>query len=80
VSVDLAVFKNTPVTEKADSQIRVEMFHVSNRVNLSEPSMNAGCSSLWTIGSRIGAGDGTPGIGAGEPFNLQLALKVQILF
>jgi hypothetical protein len=33
-------------------------------------------SSLGLIGSTSGASSGTPGIGPGEPFNMQLALKI----
>jgi hypothetical protein len=55
--------------------LRVEFFNLFNRVNLAPPS--------GTIGGGFGqssdtAGDfyGSPGIGPGEPFNMQLALKI----
>jgi hypothetical protein len=75
-SVDLSVFKNTPITERVSSQFRAEMFNVFNRANLAPPSTTLGTSSFGTVASTIGAADGAPGIGAGEPFNLQLALKI----
>jgi hypothetical protein len=51
------------------------MFNVFNRVNLAQPSAKVG-SSLGLIGSTLSASAGQPGIGPGEPFNMQLALKL----
>ena len=73
--VDFSVLKNIPITERFRAQFRVEFFNLFNRVNLAPPS--------GTIGGGFGqssdtAGDfyGSPGIGPGEPFNMQLALKI----
>lgn len=74
-TVDLSVFKNIPVRERLRIQVRVEMFNIFNRVNLAQPSSRVG-SSLGLIASTIGAASGQPGIGPGEPFNAQLALKI----
>lgn len=75
-SVDLSVLKNTPLyTERIRSQFRVEMFNIFNRTNLAPPSAALGSGfgqSSDTIGDYVGA----PGIGPGEPFNVQLALKI----
>ncbi len=73
-TVDLSVFKNIPIRERLRAQFRVEMFNIFNRVNLAQPSAKVG-SSLGLIGSTLGASSGQPGIGPGEPFNMQLALK-----
>jgi hypothetical protein len=75
--VDLSVFKNTHITEKVVAQFRVEMFNVFNRLNLAQPG-DGYCtdSSSCSIGATIGANYGAPGIGAGEPFNTQLAMKI----
>jgi hypothetical protein len=76
-SVDLSVFKNIPVTERMKAQIRVEMFNVFNRLNLAPPNgylFGGFGASTDTIGDYNGA----PGIGPGEPFNMQLALKPQV--
>jgi len=51
------------------------MFNILNHVNLAAPSSRVG-SSLGLIGSTQGASSGQPGIGPGEPFNVQLALKL----
>jgi hypothetical protein len=74
-TVDLSVFRNIAVRERMRIQLRAEMFNVFNRVNLAQPSAKVG-SSLGLIGSTSGASSGQPGIGAGEPFNMQLALKI----
>ena len=75
--VDFSVFKNTKIGERVNTQFRVEMFNVFNRLNLASPgggycTDSSSCSITTTIGNAYGA----PGIGAGEPFNTQLALKV----
>ncbi len=75
--VDLSVFKNTHITERVTAQFRVEMFNLFNRLNLAAPG-DGYCtdSSGCAIGTTIGANYGAPGIGAGEPYNTQLALKI----
>ena len=72
--MDVSVFKNIPVRERLKVQLRAEMFNIFNRVNLGNPSARVG-SSLGIIGSTAG-GAGQPGIGPGEPFNTQLAIKL----
>jgi hypothetical protein len=74
-TVDLSVFKNVSIRERLKAQFRVEMFNIFNHVNLAQPSARVG-SSLGQIGSTLGASSGQPGIGPGEPFNMQLALKL----
>jgi Carboxypeptidase regulatory-like domain/TonB dependent receptor len=75
--VDFSVFKNTKVGEWVTTQFRVEMFNLFNRLNLAAPG-DGFCTDSQTcaIGTTIGANYGAPGIGAGEPFNTQLALKI----
>jgi hypothetical protein len=73
--IDFSVFKNTKVTERIDTQFRVEMYNLFNRTNLAPvgaPQTGEG----GVTGSTIGAFFGAPGIGPGEPFNAQFALKV----
>jgi carboxypeptidase family protein len=85
--VDFAVVKNTPITERVRAQFRVEMFNLFNRANLpipgsggasmtSPPGTKLNSSSFGRIFDTVGDYIGAPGIGAGEPFNVQLALKI----
>ena len=73
--VDLSIFKNTKITERVSTQFRAEMFNLFNTVNLAPvgaPQTSAGGVITSTIGTFFGA----PGIGPGEPYNTQFALKV----
>jgi hypothetical protein len=85
--VDFAVVKNTSITERLNSEFRVEMFNLFNRANLpipgsggaaqtSPPGTKFNSSSFGRIFDTVGDFNGAPGIGAGEPFNVQLALKL----
>ncbi len=74
--VDFSVVKDTKITDKVSFQFRAEMFNIFNRINLAPvgaPQTSAGGNS---IGSTIGAFFGAPGIGPGEPFNVQFAGKI----
>jgi hypothetical protein len=74
--VDFSVIKNTPLgTERVHSQFRVEIFNLFNRTNLAPPYATLG-SGFGQSSDTIGDYNGAPGIGPGEPFNVQLALKI----
>ncbi len=76
-SFDFSIFKTTPITERIKAQFRVEIFNLFNRLNLAGPNASVGAGSgMGLIGSTYGAAIGAPGIGAGEPRNVQLALKI----
>jgi hypothetical protein len=74
-STDFSVVKNTKITERINTQFRIEMFNLFNRINLAPPSGTVG-SGLGITADTIGDYNGAPGIGPGEAFNIQLALKV----
>jgi hypothetical protein len=74
-SVDFSVLKNTKITERINTQLRIEMFNLFNRVNLAPPSSTNG-SGLGITADTIGDWNGAPGIGPGEAFNMQLGLKI----
>lgn len=73
---DISLFKNTRITERITTQLRVEMFNVGNHINLAPPGGSFGSSSFGRSTDTIGDYNGAPGIGPGEPYNTQLALKV----
>ncbi len=74
-NVDLSFLKNIPIKERLHAQLRIEMFNVFNRVNLAPPSGYIG-GGFGQSSDTIGDYSGAPGIGPGEPFNTQLALKI----
>ena len=80
--VDLSLIKNLPIyKERVHAQFRVEMFNAFNRTNLAQPNNNSpnigGDGPLFGAStSTIGIQYGAPGIGSGEPYNTQLALKI----
>jgi hypothetical protein len=74
--VDFSIIKDTPITEHVKLELRAEMFNLFNRINLAPvgaPQTSAGGNA---IGSTIGAFFGAPGIGPGEPFNVQFVGKI----
>ena len=77
-TVDASLVKNTTLHENVKLQLRAEMFNIFNRLNLAIPTSNGTFSSgnfgraTTTAGDNIGA----PGIGSGEPFNVQFAGKI----
>jgi Carboxypeptidase regulatory-like domain len=73
--VDLAFLKNIPIKERLHMQLRIELFNIFNRVNLAPPSGTIG-GGFGQSSDTIGDYNGSPGIGPGEPFNTQIALKV----
>jgi hypothetical protein len=74
--VDLSVFKNTPITERIRTQFRIEIFNLFNHLNLAPPGTPVASAGGSPIGSTLGSFYGAPGIGVGEPFNAQVALKL----
>jgi hypothetical protein len=73
---DLSFLKNIPIKERLHGQFRFEMFNLFNRTNLSGPSGTVGGSTFGQTSDTVGDAGGDPGIGPGEPFNIQVALKI----
>jgi hypothetical protein len=67
--VDLSVFKNT--------EISIHDFSVNTKCTTClTGSDDYGGGGFGTTSSIIGSGNYSPGIGPGEPLNVQLALKL----
>ncbi len=75
-ALDFSVFKSTPITERVSVQFRVEIFNLFNRLNLSGPDTCVCSGSGMGLSYATVQAYGSPGIGAGEPRNVQLALKL----
>jgi len=72
--IDLSVFKTFSVFERFKIQLRAEMFNLYNRKNFASGPGSVGGNGV--VSDTIGDFNGAPGLGPGEPFNLQLAAKV----
>jgi hypothetical protein len=72
--VDLSVFRTFSVKEWFKIQLRAEMFNTFNRINLATGAGSVGGNGV--VADTIGDFNGAPGLGPGEPFNMQIAAKV----
>ena len=75
-TVDVSVFKTTKLTSHASVQLRAEIFNLFNWVNWANPGATLSSSTSFGLLSNTRNADNAPGIGAGEPFNVQLAAKL----
>src|SRR5271157_1720664 len=72
--VDLSVIKNIPIKERVTIQLRAEMFNIFNVKNLASGAASVGSNGY--VSDTIGDFNGAPGLGPGEPFNMQLVGKI----
>jgi hypothetical protein len=72
--IDLSVFKTIPITERVSIQLRAEMYNLFNHINLASGAGSVGGNGYVT--DTIGDFNGAPGLGPGEPFNMQLVAKI----
>ena len=72
--VDLSFFKTFTIKERFRLQLRAEMYNVFNRINLASGAFSVGPNGY--VGDTIGDFNGAPGLGPGEPFNMQLAARI----
>ena len=68
--------KHTPVTEKVMSEFRVDIFNIFNQSNLAAPSVALSSGSTFGQITNTAQATSNPGMGYGEPFNIQFALKL----
>jgi hypothetical protein len=73
-SIDPSLFKEIPIKERLKAQYRLEVFNVLNWTNFANPTNTFNSGSFGLI-SNTRNGSGAPGLGFGEPRNVQLALK-----
>ena len=75
-TIDFSIIKNTPLSERVKVQFRAELFNVFNILNLGGADNSLSDPGFGTISSTAFAQYGNPGLGPGEPFNAQFALKI----
>jgi len=74
--IDFSLFKHTQITERVTTEFRVESFNLFNQANFANPSVaNINSGTFGTI-TQTRNGGSAPGLGYGEPRNVQLGLKV----
>ena len=74
--LDLAIVKNTPITERVSVQLRADIFNLFNHTNLAPLALVSNAGETGTINSTIGVALGNPGIGPGEPRNVQFSARL----
>jgi outer membrane receptor protein involved in Fe transport len=75
-TVDMSVFKTTKLNRGVSLQVRCEIFNVFNVTNWANPGSTMSSSTSFGLLTNTRNGNNAPGIGAGEPRNVQLAAKI----
>jgi hypothetical protein len=75
-TVDLSVFKTTKLSGGTSLQLRLEMFNLFNVTNWANPGATVSSSTSFGVITNTRNANNAPGIGSGEPFNVQLAAKI----
>lgn len=74
-TTDASLVKNTRLGDRFTLQLRAECFNIFNTLNLANPSA-AHSSGTFMESTATRNSGGAPGIGPGEPFNVQFAGKI----
>ena len=74
-AVDFSIFKRTPITERIMTELRVEILNLFNRTNWANPTASFASASFGEL-TQTRNGSSAPGLGFGEPRNVQLGLKI----
>jgi hypothetical protein len=72
--IDFSVFERNPIAERIGTEFRVEIFNLTNRINWANPGATLTSGSFGQLTSTKGGK--TPGLGYGEPRNVQLGLRI----
>jgi hypothetical protein len=74
--VDFSLFKNTPINARFSSEFRVECFNLVNQANFANPTVSNITSGTFGLITNTRNASSSPGLGFGEPRNVQFALKL----
>ncbi len=74
-SIDFSAVKHTRISEHVNSELRAEVFNIANQANFANPTASISSSSFGVL-TQTRNGSSAPGLGAGEPRNMQFAFKV----
>jgi hypothetical protein len=73
-ALNLSLFKNFKIRERANIELRCETFNLTNSPQFANPSASTTSSTYGYVTSTIGSGTGVNGTGGGRA--LQLGAKV----
>lgn len=74
-AIDFSAIKHTRISERFQSELRAEIFNIANQANFANPTASINSSSFGAL-TQTRHGSDAPGLGQGEPRNIQFALKV----
>lgn len=74
-SIDFSAVKHTRLSEHVMTELRAEIFNIANQANFANPTASLSSSSFGQL-TQTRNGSSAPGLGAGEPRNMQFAFKV----
>jgi len=75
-ATDFSILKRTAITERIRTEFRVEIFNLFNHANFANPGTSFNAASSFGLITNTRNGSTAPGLGQGEPRNIQLALKL----
>lgn len=75
-ATDFSILKRTAITERIKTEFRAEIFNLFNRANFANPGTSLNAATSFGLITNTRNGSGAPGLGQGEPRNIQLALKL----
>lgn len=75
-AMDPSIFKETKLSEKLTLQLRGEIYNITNYKNYANPGANFSSSTAFGLITNTRNGSSAPGLGFGEPRNVQLAVRL----
>ncbi len=75
-SMDPSIFKETKIGENLTLQLRGEIYNITNYKNYGNPGTNFSSSTSFGLITNTRNGGSAPGLGFGEPRNVQLAIRL----
>jgi hypothetical protein len=75
-SLDPSIFKETKLSEKLTLQLRGEIYNITNYKNYANPGTTISNSTTFGLITNTRNGSSAPGLGFGEPRNVQIAVRL----
>lgn len=75
-AIDPSIFKETKIGEGLTVQLRAEIYNITNYKNYANPGTTISSSTTFGLITNTRNGSSAPGLGFGEPRNVQLAIRL----